>query len=305
MGGVRGDVIALGFLQTTIMEMGQPPPVQNADPAMWVKARQYTGRVVTVSNAKVFDEPVFNYTREFPYLWEEMTVPVAYRDDRAAAERDPARRGRASTRCRSRSWARTTLRRAGASGTRRKRSDLRPRVYWRMTDNWLELTVRFVARDHGVRDLKDAMTPRRPRRAGRGRHRDRVGDVRGGRPADPADRAGRGRPGRRVARAGHEHGRDHGVGTVAAGVRQVRRDGRVAGGTSSHCARLSTCAGGTAPASTLVPQAAGCPAASGVSVAYVFVHVLPDLAAGQRPSSEAVRGRCSGSSTPRDAGPAR
>lgn len=27
-----------------------------------------------------------------------------------------------------------------------------------MTDNWLELTVRFVARDHGVRGLKDAMT---------------------------------------------------------------------------------------------------------------------------------------------------
>ncbi|MEJ7636782.1 MAG: hypothetical protein WKF75_02035 [Singulisphaera sp.] len=26
-GGVRGDVIALGFLQTTIMEMGQPPAV--------------------------------------------------------------------------------------------------------------------------------------------------------------------------------------------------------------------------------------------------------------------------------------
>ncbi|MEO8439076.1 MAG: mechanosensitive ion channel domain-containing protein, partial [Spartobacteria bacterium] len=47
MGGVRGDVIALGFLQTTIMEMGQPPSVQNADPAIWVRSRQYTGRVVT------------------------------------------------------------------------------------------------------------------------------------------------------------------------------------------------------------------------------------------------------------------
>lgn len=67
MGGVRGDVIALSFTQTTIMEMGQPPAVQNADPAMWVRSRQYTGRVVTVSNARVFDEPVFNYTREFPY----------------------------------------------------------------------------------------------------------------------------------------------------------------------------------------------------------------------------------------------
>ena len=73
MGGVRGDVIALGFIQTTIMEMGQPPSVEsNADPAMWVRSRQYTGRVVTVTNAKIFDEPVYNYTRDFPYIWEEM-----------------------------------------------------------------------------------------------------------------------------------------------------------------------------------------------------------------------------------------
>ena len=32
MGGVRGDVIAVDFTQTTIMEMGQPPPTQEADP---------------------------------------------------------------------------------------------------------------------------------------------------------------------------------------------------------------------------------------------------------------------------------
>lgn len=30
MGGVRGDVLRLGFIQTTIMEMGQPPSVQGA-----------------------------------------------------------------------------------------------------------------------------------------------------------------------------------------------------------------------------------------------------------------------------------
>ena len=39
MGGVRGDVIRLGFIQTTIMEMGQPPSVQGAEPAMWVRTR--------------------------------------------------------------------------------------------------------------------------------------------------------------------------------------------------------------------------------------------------------------------------
>ena len=49
------------------MEMGQPPAVQNADPAMWVRARQYTGRVVTLTNDKIFDSPVYNYTRDFPF----------------------------------------------------------------------------------------------------------------------------------------------------------------------------------------------------------------------------------------------
>jgi small-conductance mechanosensitive channel len=47
MGGVRGDVVALGYIRTSIMEMGQPPSVQSADPAMWVEARQYTGRIVS------------------------------------------------------------------------------------------------------------------------------------------------------------------------------------------------------------------------------------------------------------------
>lgn len=31
-------------------------------------------------------------------------------------------------------------------------------MYYRLTDNWLELTVRFVVRDRGIRDVKDAMS---------------------------------------------------------------------------------------------------------------------------------------------------
>ncbi len=33
-----------------------------------------------------------------------------------------------------------------------------PRVYYRITDNWLELTVRFVTGVRGVRDVKDVMS---------------------------------------------------------------------------------------------------------------------------------------------------
>ena len=156
MGGVRGDVIALGFIQTTLMEMGQPPPVQSATPAVWVQSRQYTGRIVTVTNDQIFAEPVFNYTRDFPYLWEEIALPIPYKADRAKVEAillDCASRhtapfvegGRASL---------AALRRRYAV----RDADLEPRVYYRLTDNWLELTVRFIVEAHGIRDLKDAMS---------------------------------------------------------------------------------------------------------------------------------------------------
>jgi small-conductance mechanosensitive channel len=155
MGGVRGDVIALGFMQTTIMEMGQPPPVQSADPAMWVKSRQYTGRIVSVSNAQLFEEPVYNYTREFPYIWDEISLPVSYRDDRHQAERILLAAADHHT---------LKISHLGEPAIKElerryviKRAEMKPRVFWRITDNWLDLTVRFLVEDHGVRDVKDAM----------------------------------------------------------------------------------------------------------------------------------------------------
>jgi small-conductance mechanosensitive channel len=155
MGGVRGDVIALTFTQTKIMEMGQPPAVQGADPAMWVRARQFTGRIVTVTNDKVFDEPVYNYTREFPFLWEELTIPIPYRADRRRAEQillscvteHAAVPDRASQPVQHALEQRYFI----------DLDDLTPRVFYRLTDNWLELTVRFIVREHGVREIKDAI----------------------------------------------------------------------------------------------------------------------------------------------------
>jgi small-conductance mechanosensitive channel len=156
MGGVRGDVISLDFIQTTIMEMGEPPAVQAEDPGMWVEARQYTGRIVTVTNDKIFETPVYNYSREFPYIWEELRVGVPYNADKARAEQillEAARRHTKSTiemgeDCLQEMERRYALRRA----------DLEPRVFWRLTDNWVELSVRFLTEDHGIRDVKDAMS---------------------------------------------------------------------------------------------------------------------------------------------------
>jgi small-conductance mechanosensitive channel len=157
MGGVRGDVLSLDFTQTTIMEMGQPHDVQSAEPAMWVKSRQYTGRIVTVPNSKIFDEAVYNYTREFNYIWEEMSVPISYQADRKEAETillESARRHECSLKNLSKNEMDQLMQRYGVL----EAVDLEPKVYYRLTDNWLELSVRFLTESHGVRDLKDSMS---------------------------------------------------------------------------------------------------------------------------------------------------
>jgi hypothetical protein len=39
-----------------------------------------------------------------------------------------------------------------------KRSELEPKVYMRLTDNWIELAVRFVVEDHGIREVKNRIS---------------------------------------------------------------------------------------------------------------------------------------------------
>lgn len=156
MGGVRGDVIALSFMQTKIMEMGQPPPVQKDEPAMWVKSRQFTGRIVTVTNDKIFDEPVYNYTDQFPYVWDEITIPIHYHADREEAETilvGAARRHAVTCDALGKNEVERLEGRYGIV-----MGDIDPKVYWIIGQDWLELTVRFLTADHGTREVKDTMT---------------------------------------------------------------------------------------------------------------------------------------------------
>jgi small-conductance mechanosensitive channel len=76
IGDVVGDVMDISLLRTTVMETGE-----------WVKADQYTGRVVTVANRVVWTNPVYNYTKHWGYLWDEITLYITYESDwRRAAE---------------------------------------------------------------------------------------------------------------------------------------------------------------------------------------------------------------------------
>jgi len=72
--GVAGDVIDIRVLRTSLMEIGG-----------WVDADQSTGRIVHVPNSWIFLYPLYNYTRSFKFIWNEIPVTVTFRSDWRAA----------------------------------------------------------------------------------------------------------------------------------------------------------------------------------------------------------------------------
>jgi small-conductance mechanosensitive channel len=131
IGDVTGDVLDISMLRTTLMEIGE-----------WVKAEQYTGRVVTVANRAVFSAPVFNYTKQWRYVWDEITVPVTYDSDWQLAGEimlDHGQEYTADVQTDAQAELQALMRRYPVRET-----SVAPRLYTVMTDNWIELTLRYV-----------------------------------------------------------------------------------------------------------------------------------------------------------------
>ena len=85
-----------------------------------------------------------------------MALPITYTADRARAEKvmvDVAERHTVAIEHMSEEALREMQRRYFL-----KSAEMKPRVYYRLTDNWLELTVRFIVEDRGIREMKDAMS---------------------------------------------------------------------------------------------------------------------------------------------------
>lgn len=149
IGRVRGDVFDITPLRTKVLEIGSPQ-----EGTSWVHGRQFTGRVVSISNKAVFSEPVFNSTAVLDHLWEELTIPVDYRQDWRRAEQilqEEAERASSSADARR------------AIGHTRERypvadAEARPRVFVRVTDEWVELTARFVVPVRDARVVKDQLS---------------------------------------------------------------------------------------------------------------------------------------------------
>jgi small-conductance mechanosensitive channel len=139
-----GDVIDIGVFSTTLMEIGA-----------WIKGDQYSGRVVRLANSFVFTQPVYNFSADFPYLWDEIVLPIMYGSSiqaartilQTAAEQvvgkfiEPAKTH----------WKNIY------NKYRLEHESVEPLVTLTANDNWIEFTLRYVVGYKNRRRTKDQL----------------------------------------------------------------------------------------------------------------------------------------------------
>jgi len=128
---LSGDVIDIGFFYTRMMEIGN-----------WISGDQYSGRTIQFANAQVFGTPVFNYTRTFGYIWDEIRIPITYASNVKALSDILKSVGR--------EYTQQFLQGAQRQIDKMQRYfmvqsfEVEPDVYIKVTDNYIELTLRYV-----------------------------------------------------------------------------------------------------------------------------------------------------------------
>ena len=141
IGDVVGDVMDISLTRTTVMEIGE-----------WVKADQYTGRVVNVANRAVWTHPVYNYTQQWGYLWDEITLYITYESDWQRAAETMLKHGEMYT-AELQADAEAKLTKM-IDRYPLKQTKVEPTLYLAMSDKGIEVTLRFLVDAQERRTVK-------------------------------------------------------------------------------------------------------------------------------------------------------
>ena len=129
--GIKGDIIDIDSMYTTMMEIGE-----------WVSSDNYSGRIVKISNAFVFKVPVYNYSRDFPFIWDEFDLPVHYDSDIEMAKNILTQI--ASEELSDYSEKSKTRWKNIVNKYYIEDAELAPTLSITMTDNWINLNLRYI-----------------------------------------------------------------------------------------------------------------------------------------------------------------
>jgi small-conductance mechanosensitive channel len=147
LGGTKGDVIDIGMLRTTLMECGQ-----------WVNSDLYNGRIVRIANSFVFKAPVFNYSADFPFLWDEITLPVRYGSDWEFGRQVFARV--VNEICADYAIQSRKAWNEAVKKYQLEDAAIEPMITLAANDNWIEFTARYVVDYRKRRFVKDRLFTR-------------------------------------------------------------------------------------------------------------------------------------------------
>lgn len=142
--GNIGDVIDVRIFQFSLLEVGN-----------WVGADQSTGRVIHTPNALLFTEPVANYTRGFPYIWNELELVITYESNWRAAKELLLRVAKEHAHTLTEEAEEEVL----ALGRRFMifYTTLAPAVYTRVSERGIALAVRYICDPRRRRDSEQAI----------------------------------------------------------------------------------------------------------------------------------------------------
>ena len=142
--GAFGDIMDIGIMNTTMMEIKG-----------WIEAEQPTGRLLLFPNAMVISGKIYNYTKDHNFIWDEIRIPLAYDGDWKAAINNFLDIVKTETQEMT-VQAEMEIDRLGEKYYLPKKvTD--PAVYLKLTDNWVELSIRYVADAKTRRILSDTI----------------------------------------------------------------------------------------------------------------------------------------------------
>ncbi len=144
IGRVKGDVLDVRLFHTVLLEVGN-----------LVEGEQSTGRIVHCPNSVVLSQPLYNYSKEFPYIWNEIKVLVTFESDWRKARDillqqalDKTEDVQEELRMQFRDMSDRYLIRFGK---------LTPIVYTQIADSGVELTLRYLTGVWQRRTSQDAI----------------------------------------------------------------------------------------------------------------------------------------------------
>jgi len=144
LGALRGDVIDIRVLHTTLLEIGN-----------WVDADQSTGRIVFLPNSLIFTDKTYNYTQGFPFIWCEIPLTITFESNWQKAKEIMLVQARKEGE-KLEPEVRTLIRKM-ARNYPIKYHHLMPIVYTRIAANGVQLTLRFLAHAQERRGVESAM----------------------------------------------------------------------------------------------------------------------------------------------------